>query len=53
MRQQHAVFGHVEEVVEELLVPDWGVGWGKAAHADCEEVHVQHGDLGPGIEGRD
>ena len=47
----HAFFGDVEEVVEEMLVPDWGVGGGETAEAAGEEVHVEEGDLGPVIEG--
>lgn len=47
----HAVFGGVEEVVQEVLVPGWGVGGGETPDADCEEVHVQEGYLGPGVEG--
>ena len=52
MRQDHAVLGDVEEVVEQVLMPDGGVGGGEAAQAAGEEVHVEVGDLGPGVEGR-
>lgn len=51
VRGYHAVFGDVEEVVEEVLVPGGGVGSGEAADADGEEVHVQEGYLGPGVKG--
>lgn len=40
MRCHHFVFGDVEEVVEEVLVPGWGVGGGELSEADGEEVHV-------------
>ena len=46
----HAVFGYVEEVVEEVLVPGWGVGGGEGAQAYGQEIHVQEGYLGPGVE---
>lgn len=52
VRGDHAVFGDVEEVVEEVLVPGGGVGGGEAADADGEEVHVQEGYLSPSVEGR-
>ena len=32
-------------------MPDGGVGGGEAAQAAGEEVHVEVGDLGPGVEG--
>jgi len=32
------------------LEPDGGVLRGEVAEADGEEVHVEHGDLGPGGE---
>ena len=51
VRQDHAVLGDVEEVVEKVLVPDGGIGGGEAAQAAGEEVHVEVGDLGPGVEG--
>ena len=50
MRCYHAVFGDVEEVVQEVLVPGLGVRGGEHAQADGEEVHVKKGDLGPGVE---
>ena len=40
MYDDHAVFGEVGEVVNEVLVPGGGVVGRKAAEADCEEVHV-------------
>lgn len=51
MLGDHVVFGDVEEVVEEVLVPGGGVRGGKTAQAHGEEVHVEEGDLGPGVEG--
>lgn len=51
VRDDHAVLGDVEEVVEEVLVPDRGAGGGEAAEPAGEQVHVQEGDLGPGVEG--
>ena len=51
MHRHHAVFGDVEEVVEQVLVPGGGVRGGEHAEAAGEEVHVQEGDLGPGVEG--
>ena len=38
-------------MVEEVLVPDGRVGGGEAAQAAVEEVHVEVGDLRPGVEG--
>ncbi len=51
MRGEHAVFGGVEEMVEQVLVPGGGVSGGEAAHTDGEEVHVEERYLGPGVEG--
>ena len=51
MRCYHAVFGYVEEVVQEVLVPCWCMGGGEGAQARGEEIHVQEGYLGPGVEG--
>lgn len=48
----HAVFGGVEEVVQEMLMPRGSVGGREGPHADCENVHVQKGDLSPDVEGR-
>ena len=53
MREDHAVFGYVEEVVEEVLLPGGGVGGEEAPETAVEEVHVQEGYLGPGCEGWD
>ena len=50
MEDGHAVFGFVEEVVVEVLQPDGGVLGREVAEAHGEEVHVEHGDLGPGGE---
>jgi len=50
--QHHFVFGVVEEVVEDVLLPGLRDFWFEAAEPDGEEVHVQHCDLGPGAEGR-
>ncbi len=52
MGGDHAVFGDVEEVVEEMLMPDWGVGGGETAQAAGEQVHVKEGHLGPGVKSR-
>lgn len=46
----HAVLGVVEEVVEEVLLPESRVGGGEVAEARGEEVHVEHCYLGPGRE---
>ena len=46
-----AVFGGVEEVVEEVLVPGGGVGGGEGPQAHGEDVHVEEGYLRPGAEG--
>ena len=51
MREDHTVFGDVEEVVEEMLLPGWGVGGLEAPETAIQEVHVQEGYLGPGCEG--
>lgn len=51
VHELHAVFGVVEEVVEEVLVPDWGLRGGEASDSDGEDVHVQEGDLRPCVEG--
>ena len=50
VREDHAVFGNVEEVVEEVLLPGGGVGGEEAAETAVEEVQVQEGYLGPGCE---
>ena len=47
----HAVFGDVEEVVQKVLVPRWCMGGREGAQARGEEIHVQEGYLGPGVEG--
>ena len=52
MHGGHAVFGQVEEVVGEVLVPGRGILPRKAAEAHGQKVHVQESDLGPGVEGR-
>lgn len=52
MVAHHAVFGGVEEVVEEVLVPCLRRGGGEGSKANVQDVHVQEGDLGPGCEGR-
>lgn len=49
MPDDEAVFGGPETVVYEVLVPDWGVGFGEHAEADSEHVHVEEGDVCPGI----
>lgn len=51
MRDDHAVLGVVEEVVDEMLLVDGRSGGRKAAEAHGEEVHVEHGNLRPGAEG--
>ncbi len=51
MGGDHAVFGDVEKVIEEMLVPSRSVSWWKAAYAAREQVHMKEGYLGPGIEG--
>lgn len=51
MREDHAVFGEVEEVVEEMLLPGGGVSGEEASETAVEEIHVQEGYLGPGCEG--
>ena len=51
MGDDHTVFGDVEEVVEEMLLPGWGVGGWEAAETAIEEVHVEEGYLGPGCKG--
>ena len=51
MREDHTVFGDVEEVVEEMLLPGWGVGGLETPETAIQEVHVQEGYLGPGCEG--
>ena len=51
MEERHAVFGFVEEGVGEVLLPDLGAGGGHVAETDYEEVHVEGGDLEPGVEG--
>lgn len=48
----HAVFGDVEELVEEVLVPYYCAGRREAAEPAGKQVHVEEGYLGPGIEGR-
>lgn len=52
MRRDHPVFGDEEEVVEEMLVPDRSVGGWETAQAAREQVHVEEGYLGPGVERR-
>ena len=47
----HSIFGNVEEVVEEMLVPCWSMRGREAAQAACQQVHVKESYLGPGIEG--
>ena len=47
----HAIFGDVEEVVEEMLVPSRSMSGREAAQTASQQVHVQESDLGPGIEG--
>ena len=46
-----AIFGGVEEVVKEMLVPRRGVGGWKGAQPDSKDVHVQERYLRPGAEG--
>lgn len=52
MQADHAVFGCIEEMVQQVLMPDWGVSGGESADAHSEEIHVEKSDLGPGVEGR-
>ena len=47
----HAVFGIVEEMVEQVLMPGWGMRGGEEAEAHGKHVHIYEGDLGPGVEG--
>ena len=51
MEERHAVFGFVEKRIGEVLLPNLGPGGGHVAEPDHEEVHVQRGDLEPGVEG--
>lgn len=50
--RDHAVFGNVEEMVEQMLVPYRGMSGGETAYTASEQVHVKESYLGPGIEGR-
>lgn len=51
MFAHHAVFGGVEEVVEQMLVPGWGGGGREGAQAYGEDIHVEECYLGPIVEG--
>lgn len=51
VQADHAVFGCVEEMVHQVLVPDRGVCGGKGADTHGEEIHVEESDLRPGVEG--
>ncbi|KAF2836723.1 hypothetical protein M501DRAFT_1007062 [Patellaria atrata CBS 101060] len=47
----HAMLRGIEKVVEEVLVPRRGVrGW-EEPQSRGEDVHVEKGDLSPGVEG--
>ena len=46
----HAVLCGVEEVVEEILMPMVGVGYGEETQTRCEEIHVGESHLSPGVE---
>ena len=50
MNDDHAVFSEVEEVIEEMLLPGWGMGGLEAAETAVEEVHVEESYLGPGCK---
>jgi len=50
MPHRHPILGHVEEMIEQILMPDLYVIGGEAAQAHRETVHVQHHHLRPGIE---
>ena len=50
MNDDHAVFSEVEEMIEEMLLPSWGVGGLEAAETAVEEVHVEESYLGPGCK---
>lgn len=51
MPHRHAIFGRVEEVVQQVLLPDAHVLGGELAQARGERVHVQVHDLRPHVEG--
>ena len=51
MSCDHSIFGGVEEVVEEMLVPCWSMSGREAAQAARQQVHVKESYLGPGVEG--
>ncbi len=51
MKDGHTMFGFVEEVVVQMLQPEWGVVRGKIADTHGEEVHMEESDLRPSIEG--
>lgn len=51
MGGDHPVFGDVEEMVQEVLVPYWSMSGRETAEAASEQVHVKECYLGPGIEG--
>lgn len=52
VHHRHALFGVVEEVIQQMLVPGRSMGWRETSDADGEEVHVKEGNLCPGAEGR-
>ena len=51
MGSDHPVFGDVEEMVQEVLVPYWSMSRRETSEAAGEQVHVKESYLGPGIEG--
>lgn len=50
MQDRESVFGRVEAVVYEMLVPDGRVGGGQHSEPDRQHVHVQEGYVGPVVE---
>lgn len=52
MVEMHLLLAFEEEVIDELLLPVTVSFAVEAASAGVNQVKVQHGDVGPGAEGR-